>query len=93
MEKKPWKIELAPKYKVDQLVGYIEIVLEALGHSEALVTDESTIWDFHPLKKDQAEWLKKINDKLGFEVSLKDRLWEVAEQVRAKQWKEGANED
>lgn len=72
---------------------YVNIVLEAVGHPEAYVTDESSIWDFHPMKKGQEDWLKKVSEKLGFEVTTKDYLWEVAEQVRAKQWSGGWNED
>jgi hypothetical protein len=93
-DKKNWKIEFASRNKLDQLAEWVEIVLEAVGHPEAFVSDGSSIWDFHPLKEGQEEWLKEVSDKLGFPVSTKDYIWEVAEQVRANQWKKGGwNED
>ncbi len=39
-------IELAPAVLVDMLESYVELVLNALDHPEALVTDLSTVGDF-----------------------------------------------
>lgn len=39
-------IELASTVLVDTLEPYVELVLNALNHPEALVTDQSTIGDF-----------------------------------------------
>lgn len=89
MDSKKPKIELASQCKIDQLLEYVDIVLEALGHPEALVTDESEIWDFHPSKNGQAEWLKEISEKLGIDVTIRDYIWEVAEHVRAQRWSSG----
>jgi len=82
------KIVPADKNKIDALREYVMVVLEAVGHPEAYVTDESSIWDFHPIKKGQEAWLKKVSSRLGFKVATRDYIWEVAEQVRAKQWSE-----
>jgi hypothetical protein len=40
------RIELASTVLVDTLDSYVELVLNALGHPDALVTDQSTIGDF-----------------------------------------------
>ena len=39
-------IELASTVLVDSLESYVEVVLHALGHPEALVTDLSMVHDF-----------------------------------------------
>lgn len=82
---KPRKIVFAANTKIDQLLEWVNHVLEAVGHPEALVTDLSTIGDFPSGRVN----LDKICKKLGFEVAAKDYIWEVAEQVRAKKWAGG----
>lgn len=46
LDKEITKIEIAPSSKIDELRPHVDQVLEAIGHPEALVTDESMIWDF-----------------------------------------------
>lgn len=87
--KKIERIELASQSKIDQFQEYVDAVLEALGHPEALVTDESKIWDFYPFKEGREDSLKKLSDKLGFQITTKDYIWEIAEQLRAKRWADG----
>ena len=83
------KIELAPQDKVDDLQLYVDQVLKALGHSEALVTDESYISDFLPFigsmgRKEAFEKFSKKMKKLGIEVKFEDSVIEVAERLKNK---------
>jgi len=78
------KIELAPQDEVDQLEPYIYKVLEALGHPEALVTDESYISDFLCIvdEKEADGELKIACDKLGFNFSKLDSVVDIARKVK-----------
>ncbi|MBM3129952.1 MAG: hypothetical protein FJ009_15185 [Chloroflexi bacterium] len=76
--KKIKRIELAGRDKIESLGEYVDRVLEALGHPEALVTDESQVWDF---TRDTNE-LKKIAKKLGFAITKNDYVWELAERCK-----------
>jgi len=79
-DKKP-VFELAPQEKVNALDKYVDRILEVLGHPEALVTDESTIWDFLAL---EPERLKEISEKLGVKVETGDYLIDVAASMKLK---------
>ena len=74
------KIELADHDRVDSLREYVDRVLEALGHPEALVTDESQVRDF---PSDESR-LRQIAKKLGFAVDKKDHIWQLAERYKAR---------
>ena len=78
------KIELASQDEVSQLEPYIEKVLEALGHPEALVTDESWILDFLCIvdEKEAALELKEACEKLGFSFDKSDSIVDVAKRVK-----------
>lgn len=82
-----YEIELAGQNKVSskELEPFVNNVLDALGHPEALVTDDSIVWDFLPLNSGLEEVNKTISDaakKLGTYVQSKDYIWEVAERVK-----------
>lgn len=68
-----------------QLEARIARVLEAIEHPEALVTDESMMWDFAPFGAQPAEgksWLDEVRTKLGLdELSMRDYIWQVAERL------------
>ena len=85
--KKKIKFELAAQDKVNELRPYIDKILKALGHSEALVTDESYITDFMPFLgsmggKEVFEKFSKKMKKMGIEVKLEDSVIEVAERLK-----------
>jgi hypothetical protein len=78
------KIELASQDKIIELEPYINKVLRALGHSEALVTDESLISDFLNIfdQKERDKQLKKLIKKLKLKIDDGDYVWKVAEQIK-----------
>jgi hypothetical protein len=71
------QIVLAPQDKVEELSHYIALILEAIGHSEALVTDESTIYDFS-LEQDEME---RAIEELEMEFTTDDYLIDIAEKM------------
>jgi hypothetical protein len=82
------KFDIAPSRKIDRAGPvWVEDVITALGFKGALVTDESTVYDFIPFgstHKQEEEYLKKISKKLGFPVKNEDYIWEIAEQLKNK---------
>jgi|GEM_PF-1237014 len=72
------RIELAPTVLVDTLEPYVELVLNALDHPEALVTDLSTIGDFG-LDVDERS---AASVTLGEALSDADYIYEVAQRLR-----------
>jgi hypothetical protein len=72
------RIDLASTVLVDTLEPYIELVQEALGHPEALVTDLSTVGDFGLDDKERAA----ASDRLGVALSDDDYIYEVAQRLR-----------
>ncbi|MDF0666035.1 MAG: hypothetical protein P0119_08155 [Nitrospira sp.] len=74
------RIELAPTVLVETLEPYVERVLTALGHPEALVTDLSTIGDF-AVDDDERSAASVM---LGVALSDADYIHEVAQRLRAQ---------
>jgi len=72
------RIEVASTVLVDALESYVELVLNALGHPEALVMDLSTIGDFG-LDDDERF---AASDRLGVALSDDDYLYEIARRLR-----------
>jgi hypothetical protein len=72
------RIELASTVLVDTLESYVEQVLEALGHPEALMTDLSTIGDFGLEDEERAA----ASAKLGGTLSDDDYIYEIARRLR-----------
>lgn len=73
-----WTHERASTVLVDALESYVEQVLNALGHPEALVTDLSTIGDFG---LDDDEHIA-ASAKLGVTLSDDDLIYEIARRLR-----------
>ena len=73
-------IELASTVLVDALEPYVERVLKALSHPEAMVTDLSTISDFG-LDNDE---LSTASTRLEVTLSDTDYIYEVAQRLRDK---------
>ena len=85
------KFEEASQVKVDVLKIYVDKVLKCIGHSEAFVTDESTISDFLDiLDEEEADrQIKKYMKKLEIFIHPRDYIWEVAARVHfLKRFKE-----
>jgi hypothetical protein len=65
---------------VDTLESYVELVLNALDHPDALVTDLSTVGDFGL----DADERFAASARLGVTVSDDDHFYEVAQHLRDK---------
>lgn len=77
------KIVCAPQDKVSDLEYWVNRILEVVGHPEALVTDESSLWDFFPFNEEADEnKVRAIQNKLGVNVSLSDYLVDIAQRMR-----------
>ena len=72
------RIELASTVLVDAVETYVERVVDALGHPEALVTDLSTIGDFGL----DADERSAVSAKLGLTLSDDDYVYEIARRLR-----------
>lgn len=70
--------ELASSVLVDMLESHVEVVLNALGHPETLVTDLSTIGDFG-LEYDER---CAASAKLGVALSDDDYVYEIVRRLR-----------
>ena len=79
------KFELADDCNISALKPYVLRVLEAVGHPEALVTDESSVYDFFDTfdsKKKKMRSVLGLSKKLGIDVSDDDLIWEVARNLK-----------
>jgi hypothetical protein len=74
------RIELASTVLVDTLDSYVELVLNALGHPDALVTDLSRVGDFGL----DADERFAASARLGVTLSDDDYIYEVAQLLRDK---------
>jgi hypothetical protein len=75
------RYELAPTVRVRQYRAEIARILDALGHPEALVTDESRLSDF-PIREDDEVSLIDLASDLGIRVRPQDRLIDIARRMR-----------
>lgn len=84
MKKKIKKIELAEQNKTKEYDKEIYLILKALGHPEALVTDESCISDFLDIFNQNRRQIqiKKFERKIGIKIQGDEYLWMVAEKIR-----------
>jgi len=80
------KIELVITDQTEELRPYINKILEALGHEEGLVTDESVLRDFMDVFWSETEVEIKtdsLRDELEVEIHDEyDTLVDVAERMR-----------
>lgn len=75
-------VELAPQHEVAALPDEIQRVLDALGHPEALVTDESRIGDFFDFGDPEPPDTRPIAAALGVPVDARDFIVDVALRLR-----------
>jgi hypothetical protein len=79
------RLEMAPQSRVGALAVQIAVVLDALGHPEALVTDLSSIGDFYwCTTEEDAAALAALRERLGVPVRMADRLVDVAARLRRR---------
>ena len=84
-ELKNKKFVMAGQHEVDLLEPELDLVLEAMKHPEALITDLSTIGDFYiKSKRKDLNIEKELSEKLGVRVSMDDYLVDIAVRMRAK---------
>jgi hypothetical protein len=86
-------IRLMPQDKVNEYAKEVALILEAIGHPEALVTDESTFWDFmvfeDAVQDTEAEGQRRM-DALLKPLGVKGlctpdtKLWEAAKLLRQR---------
>jgi hypothetical protein len=78
------KFELPNNINIQNYKKQVDKILHMMGHPEALVTDESIIWDFVPntlSKRGGKQWLSHIEKSFGLPVELNDYIWEVAKKI------------
>ena len=78
------KVEFAPTAGVDLHEEAVQRVLEALGHPDAWVSDESMVADFEGWGEDRAAWLQQVSKALGFEVKTGDYIIDIAGRLTEK---------
>ena len=78
------KIELATQDKIKKMGKFITRILKAFGHSEALVTDESTVSDFLDIfdKEERVKQIKKAKKTIKVDIFPEDYIWELAERIK-----------
>lgn len=78
--------ECAPQQRVARLDAYVQRVLDALGHPEAFVTDQSTLGDFYrAADPDSDAKLARVAERLGLMLSFDDYIADVAERLMGGQ--------
>ena len=75
------KFKPAESQRVEALEPQVRVVLEALGHPEAYVTDRSMVADFSLELEEQEALSARASEVLGVAVSPDDYLWQVAERL------------
>jgi hypothetical protein len=73
------KIVFAPQDKIRELRPWVQSVLEAIGHPEAWVSDQSSVGDFC-LDDDE---LAEVSEILGVPVEHKSYIHDLAQGERA----------
>jgi len=79
------KFESAAQDNVGKLQPYVDRILEALGHPEAFVTDESIVGDFINVfssKEERYVVVAQLSSKLGLVIETKDYIYKIAERLR-----------
>jgi hypothetical protein len=87
-KKKNIQITCADREETQDLEMEIETVLEALGHEEAFVTDESELGDFFDIfleYEEKGSAMEGIEKVLGIEITDEyEKIVDIAKRLRAK---------
>ena len=85
---KNMNFEMSSVDKVSELEVYIDMVLEALGHEEAFVTNESQLYDFFDIFDGSEKNEKSLDDlrgKLGVEIYDDfEKIVDIAQRLKEK---------
>jgi hypothetical protein len=76
------KVVYARSSRRETLRPWVQKVLEAVGHPEAFVTDESMIGDFF---FSEPKKIEEVAKKLGVRATARDRVVDVASRLRTGQ--------
>lgn len=81
------KFELAEWSKIETYLKEVKIILGCIGHPEAMVTDESTIWDFTDFGNGKlSPKADKALEAVGLRyVGGRDFIWALAKELRGRQ--------
>jgi len=71
-------VEFAPQSRVQKFAAEVDRILDALGYPDALVTDESILWDF--CLEDHE--LRQLGETLGVAVTKESVIADIAEALR-----------
>jgi len=83
-------ITLAKEDNIKKYTKYVDKILKAFGHTDALVTDETIIMDFISVflsKEEQVVELTKAERKLGFDLYPDELLWKSAQRLSKRKGK------
>ena len=72
--------EMATTEYIEAYSDEVDTILKALGFSDALVTDESSVWDFQL----DAHEIKAASKALGIPINENDRIFALAKLLRNK---------
>ncbi len=75
------KVECAPTDEVDLYDATIERFLKVFGHTEYLITDESSLGDFDPT----AEEVAHAEEEFGITLNPDDTLVAIAKRISGKE--------
>ena len=89
------KIILTAQDKVKEMELYVNKVLDALDHPEALVTDESQIYHFLCFfdEQEKKSELRMAEEFLGLKLNESDLVVDVAERLRQGENEQDEQED
>lgn len=73
-------IEFAPSDEIDKYPAGVDRFLRIVGVASALVTDESSVWDFLGVD-DSDKCLPKLGRALGRHVHLNELVWKIAKEL------------
>lgn len=84
MEEKPDIKMTQEEVSRPELKPYLERILTAIGHPEALITDESSIYDFGCFSDlMERQLIVDLRKHIGLTVGVHDTFWKIAERLRA----------
>jgi len=78
-------IVFAASDEIEKLSHWVQLVLDAIGHSDAFVSDRSCLSDFVPMEDDEiVAWHAKTQANLGIKIPLRGTsIIELAKMVKA----------
>lgn len=84
MEEQP-HIEIGSQEQVDrpELTPYIDRILRAIEHPEALITDETSLYDFGNFSDiTERKLVQQLRHNIGITVDVHEPFWKIAAKLR-----------